>query len=227
MKAKNITLFIFLIVAVIELLSKIFGWDNIDNVQITVKPLLMPSLAAYFFFSVKQKNKLAFLIIIALLFSWTGDVMLMFEELKPIYFMMGLVSFLLAHIIYIYVFNKSSQDFKPKIFTYSTGFLLMMFGLLMLLLMWSGLGNLKVPVTVYTSVIMIMGVSALFRKADGASAVLIGAILFIASDSLLALNKFYQNFVAADFWVMLTYILAQYFIITGMISYFSAPVRKE
>lgn len=227
MKAKNITLFIFLIVAVIELLSKIFGWDSIGNVQITVKPLLMPSLAAYFFFSVKQKNKLAFLIIIALLFSWTGDVMLMFEELKPIYFMLGLVSFLLAHIIYIFVFNKSSQDFKPKIFTYSTGFLLMLFGMLMLLLMWSGLGNLKIPVTVYTSVIMIMGVSALFRKADGASLVLIGAILFIASDSLLALNKFYEDFVAADFWVMLTYILAQYFIITGMISYFSLPVRKE
>lgn len=227
MKAKNITLFIFLIVAVIELLSKIFGWDSIGNVQITVKPLLMPSLAAYFFFSVKQKNKLAFLIIIALLFSWTGDVMLMFEELKPIYFMLGLVSFLLAHIIYIFVFNKSSQDFKPKIFTYSTGFLLMLFGMLMLLLMWSGLGNLKIQVTVYTSVIMIMGVSALFRKADGASLVLIGAILFIASDSLLALNKFYEDFVAADFWVMLTYILAQYFIITGMISYFSAPVRKE
>lgn len=227
MKAKNITLFIFLIVAVIELLSKIFGWDSIGNVQITVKPLLMPSLAAYFFFSVKQKNKLAFLIIIALLFSWTGDVMLMFEELKPIYFMLGLVSFLLAHIIYIFVFNKSSHDFKPKIFTYSTGFLLMLFGMLMLLLMWSGLGNLKIPVTVYTSVIMIMGVSALFRKADGASLVLIGAILFIASDSLLALNKFYEDFVAADFWVMLTYILAQYFIISGMISYFSLPVRKE
>lgn len=227
MKAKNITLFIFLIVAVIELLSKIFGWDSIGNVQITVKPLLMPSLAAYFFFSVKQKNKLAFLIIIALLFSWTGDVMLMFEELKPIYFMLGLVSFLLAHIIYIFVFNKSSQDFKPKIFTYSTGFLLMLFGMLMLLLMWSGLGNLKIPVTVYTSVIMIMGVSALFRKADGASLVLIGAILFIASDSLLALNKFYEDFVAADFWVMLTYILAQYFIISGMISYFSLPDRKE
>jgi uncharacterized membrane protein YhhN len=220
-------LFIFLIVAVIELFSKIFSWDSIGTVQLTVKPLLMPSLAAYFFFSVKQKNKLAFFIIIALLFSWMGDVMLMFEELKPIYFMLGLVSFLLAHIIYIFVFNKSSQDFKPKIFTYSTGFLLMLFGVLMLLLMWSGLGNLKIPVTVYTSVIMIMGVSALFRKADGASTVLIGAILFIASDSLLALNKFYEDFVAADFWVMLTYILAQYFIITGMISYFSAAARTE
>ncbi len=227
MKAKKITLFIFLVVAVIELLSKIFGWESIGSVQITVKPLLMPSLAAYFLYSVKQKNKLAFLIVIALLFSWLGDVMLMFEEIKPVYFMLGLVSFLLAHIAYIFVFSKSSQDFKPKIFTYSTGFLLMLFGVLMLMLMWPGLGDLKIPVTVYTSVIMIMGISALFRKADGASLVLIGAILFISSDSLLALNKFYHGFEAADFWVMLTYILAQYFIVTGMISYFSAPARKE
>ena len=103
----------------------------------------------------------------------------------------------------------------------------MLFGVLMLMLMWTGLGDLKIPVTVYTSVIMIMGISALFRKADGANLVLIGAILFICSDSLLALNKFYHGFEAADFWVMLTYILAQYFIVSGMISYFSAPARKE
>ncbi len=227
MKTKKILLFIFLVVAVIELLSKIFGWESIGSVQITLKPLLMPSLAAYFLYSVRQKNKLAFLIIIALLFSWIGDVMLMFEEINTVYFMLGLVSFLLAHIAYIFVFNKSSQNFKPKIFTYSTGFLLILFGVLMLLLMWTGLGNLKLPVTVYTTVIMLMGISALFRKADGASLVLIGAILFISSDSLLALNKFYKGFEVADFWVMLTYILAQYFIVTGMISYFSAPTRKE
>jgi len=73
---------------------------------------------------------------------------------------------------------------------------------------------------------MVMGISALFRKANGASMVLIGAILFISSDSLLALNKFYQGFEGADFWVMLTYILAQYFIVTGMISYFSVPARR-
>lgn len=227
MKARNITLFIFLMVATIELLSRIFGWDSIGNVQITVKPLLMPSLAAYFLFSVKQKNKLAFLVIIALLFSWIGDVMLMFVELKSIYFILGLVAFLLAHITYILIFNKSSQDFKPKIFTYSTGFLLTLYGILLILLMWPGLGDLMIPVIIYTAIIMTMGITALFRKASGASLVLIGAMLFIASDSLLALNKFYQAFAAAGFWVMLTYILAQYFIVIGMISYFSPPVYKE
>jgi uncharacterized membrane protein YhhN len=227
MKAKNITLFIFLFVAVIELLSIIFGWDSIGTVHITVKPLLMPSLAAFFFFSVKPKNSLALFIIIALLFSWLGDIMLIFQELKPIYFMLGLVSFLLAHITYIVVFNKSSQSFKPKIFTYSTGFLLAIYGILLLLLMWPGLGDLKIPVIIYTIIIMTMGITALFRRANGASLVLIGAMLFIASDSLLALNKFYQAFAAAGFWVMLTYILAQYLIVIGMISYFSPPAHKE
>ena len=227
MKARNITLFIFLMVAAIELLSRIFGWDSIGDVQISVKPLLMPSLAAYFFFSVRQKSKLAFLVIIALLFSWIGDVMLMFVELKSIYFILGLVAFLLAHITYILIFNKSSQDFKPKIFTYSTGFLLALYGILLILLMWPGLGDLMIPVIIYTAIIMTMGITALFRKAGGASLVLIGAMLFIASDSLLALNKFYQAFATAGFWVMLTYILAQYFIVIGMISYFSPPVYKE
>jgi len=227
MKARNITLFIFLMVAAIELLSRIFGWDSIGDVQISVKPLLMPSLAAYFFFSVSQKSKLAFLVIIALLFSWIGDVMLMFVELKSIYFILGLVAFLLAHITYILIFNKSSQDFKPKIFTYSTGFLLALYGILLILLMWPGLGDLMIPVIIYTAIIMTMGITALFRKARGASLVLVGAMLFIASDSLLALNKFYQAFAAAGFWVMLTYILAQYFIVIGMISYFSPPVYKE
>ena len=224
MKAKNITLFIFLFVVILELLTQIFAWNSLHMV---VKPIIIPSLAAFFFFSVEQKNKLAFFVIIALLFSWLGDIMLLFQELKPIYFMLGLASFLLAHITYILIFSKSSKDFKPKIFTYSTGFLLGLYGVLLLLLMWPGLGDLMIPVTLYTVIIMTMGITALFRKANGASLVLIGAMLFVASDSLLALNKFYQPFVAAGFWVMLTYILAQYFIVTGMISYFSPPAYKE
>jgi len=224
MKTKNLALLIFLVVLVIELLTQIYDWDTVHMYS---KPMLMPSLAAYFFFSVEVKSKLAILVILALAFSWLGDIMLLFQAFKPLYFMLGLVSFLIAHVIYIVAFSKSSQGFKPKIFTYSTGFLLALYGLLLILLMWSGLGELKIPVMVYTTVIMLMGISALFRKADGASKVLIGAILFITSDSLLALNKFYQSFVAAGFWVMLSYLLAQYFIVTGMISYFSRAADKE
>ncbi|RLD22855.1 MAG: lysoplasmalogenase [Bacteroidetes bacterium] len=224
MKTRNVTLLIFIIVVATELFSQIFGWSTTHMI---VKPILMPSLAAYFFFSVEEKNKLAFLVVIALLLSWLGDVMLLIEDLNPMYFMLGLASFLLAHMTYVYIFTKSSEGFKPKMFTYATGFLLVMYGVLLLLLMWTGLGDLMIPVIIYTAVIMTMGVTALFRKANGASLVLIGAMLFIASDSLLALNKFYQPFESAGFWVILTYILAQFLIVTGMISYFSPPAYKE
>ena len=224
MKTKNLTLSIFALVVTAELFSQIFGWSTIHMI---VKPILMPALAAYFFFSVEKKDKLAFLVIIALLLSWLGDVMLLFQDINPIYFMLGLVSFLLAHVTYILIFSKSSEGFKPKMFTYATGFLLVMYGGLLLLLMWTGLGDLMIPVIIYTSVIMIMGAMALFRKASGASVVLIGAMLFIASDSLLALNKFYQPFASAGFWVILTYILAQFLIVTGMINYFSPLAYKE
>lgn len=46
-----------------------------------------------------------------------------------------------------------------------------------------------------------------------------GALLFVASDSLLAFNKFYDPTAIsyAGFFIMLTYILGQYFIVNGTI----------
>ena len=217
MKSKNFTLIFFVVIAIVELISEIY---NLKTVIMVVKPLLMPSLAAHLFFSVKKKNKLTFFVIIALLFSWFGDVFLMFQEVNSQYFVFGLVSFLLAHVTYIYIFRKSSSGFEPRIITYSTGFTLLLFGVLILLLLWPGLGDMQIPVLVYTIVIICMGEVALFRKAEGASIVLIGAMLFIASDSMIAINKFYEPITAARFWIMATYILAQYFIVAGIINYF-------
>jgi len=218
MKPKNITLFLFVVVAAIELISEIY---NLKTLNIVVKPLLMPSLAAYFFFSVAKKNRLAFFVIIALMLSWFGDVFLMFQEINSQYFVFGLVSFLLAHVTYVIIFKKSSLGFKPSIITYSTGFSLILFGALLLFLLWAGLGEMQLPVSVYTIVIISMGITALFRKAEGASIVLIGAILFIASDSMIAINKFYEPISSARFWIMITYISAQYLITVGMINYFN------
>jgi uncharacterized membrane protein YhhN len=218
MKPKNITLFLFVVVAVIELITEIY---NLRTLNVVVKPLLMPSLAVHFFFSVSKKNKLAFFVIIALMLSWFGDVFLMFQNTNPNYFVFGLVSFLLAHVTYIIIFSKSSSGFKPSIITYSTGFSLTLFGVLLLFLLWTSLGDMKLPVLVYTIVIISMGMTTLFRKAEAASIVLVGAILFIASDSMIAVNKFYEPIISARFWIMITYISAQYLITIGMINYFN------
>jgi uncharacterized membrane protein YhhN len=47
--------------------------------------------------------------------------------------------------------------------------------------------------------------------------VLAGAVLFVISDSLIALNKFGFPFVFSGVAVMTTYIAAQYLIVTGVL----------
>ncbi len=222
MKPRMFTLFLFVAVAALELLGEIYGWRNL---VLSVKPLLMPTLAAHFFFAVGRKDKLAFYMVMALLLSWLGDVLLMFVELNPRYFLLGLLAFLLAHVMYMIIFRRSSQGFKPRLITYATGFSLFLFGLLLLLLLWPGLGGMKFPVVVYTVVIITMGFTALFRQAPGASYVLVGAMLFIGSDALIAVNKFSEPVTAARFWIMLTYITAQFLLVTGMITYFTTTKR--
>ena len=218
MKPKVISLLVFVLAMVVQLLAQVYDWSTISMAS---KPVLMPSLIAYFFFSVSVKDKMAYYVVLGLFCSWLGDVFLMFQNINSLYFILGLLSFLTAHILYTIIFRKTNKDFKPRPFTHATGFLMVIYGVLLLFLLWPGLGALKIPVILYTAIILAMAVSALFRKADGSSLVLIGAFLFVASDSLLALNKFSDPFFGASFWIMSTYILAQFLITTGMINYFA------
>ena len=61
--------------------------------------------------------------------------------------------------------------------------------------------------------------SLIFNKVNKKAAVyyLLGATAFVLSDSLLAVNKFYQPFAYAGIFIMLTYCAAQYFIVRGYI----------
>jgi uncharacterized membrane protein YhhN len=56
-----------------------------------------------------------------------------------------------------------------------------------------------------------------FLNAASRLSLISGAICFVISDSLLAINKFYTPFAGAGFFIMLTYCLAQYFILNGFI----------
>jgi len=81
------------------------------------------------------------------------------------------------------------------------------------------LGDMKLPVRIYGIVISFMFLLAmhmLFIKNKNAGIwMMIGALLFVVSDSVLAINKFYRPFEMAGIIIILTYILAQFFIIEG------------
>lgn len=146
--------------------------------------------------------------------------------------MLGLVSFLLAHVTYILAYRQHRYDSDEGLsgvqrFRFSFPFILAGSGLVTVL--YPHLGDLKVPVMIYALVIVLMVINALFRYGHTTMKsfwlVFVGAILFMISDSLLAFNKFVVPIDGAGFWTMLTYITAQYGIVQGVLLH-AVPRRK-
>ena len=93
--------------------------------------------------------------------------------------------------------------------------------IVMMLLLLPSLGDLKIPVFIYALTISIMLLFALkgflnWHKPANIH-ILIGAIIFVASDSILAFDKFYASIQYSSFLIMATYLTAQYLIVTGIL----------
>jgi uncharacterized membrane protein YhhN len=151
------------------------------------------------------------LLFVALLFSAAGGVALELEAGK--YFMFGLVFFLFAHVMYIVTFSRDLKVQKSRI---PAVVLLVIYGLIMAFVLRPSLGEMVLPVYFYLVVITTMGIFAALR-ASKSKLVLYGAISFIVSDSILAINKFLVPVLASDYLVMITYYLAQFLIVYGFV----------
>lgn len=214
----------WIIIFFIVLLTDIAGIETGNEIlQYIFKPLICPVLIGYFLFSVNGINtQLKKWIIAALFFSWGGDVLLIFQGQKNIFFLLGLTSFLLAHIFYI-VFL---QNIRLAEKTHSNILLLLIVVIYYaVLISWLSpyLGDMKLPVRIYGVVISLMLLLAMhmlfIKNKISGKWMMIGAVLFVISDSVLAVNKFYQPFSGASLIIMLAYGLAQLFIIEGAIKY--------
>jgi uncharacterized membrane protein YhhN len=147
-------------------------------------------------------------ILLGLIFSLAGDVFLMLPGDK---FLPGLVSFLLAHLAYIFAFSQGGS------FRLSVALLpFVLYGGLIFWFLYPGLGKLKAPVALYIGVILVMAWQAwAFFYAVGtpqAAHAFWGALLFVLSDSLLAVNRFRQKLPLAKLWILGTYFTAQWLI---------------
>jgi uncharacterized membrane protein YhhN len=145
-----------------------------------------------------------------LVFSLVGDIFLMLPSDR---FINGLVSFLLAHLFYIAAFTFAGAP-RTINFLYAIPFLV--YGAVMLRILLPGLGSMKAPVMIYMLVILLMAWQALNRWAatgeQGSALAFAGAMLFVASDSLLAVNRFRKAIGGAQLYIMSTYFMAQWLI---------------
>ncbi|MCF8381105.1 MAG: lysoplasmalogenase [Bacteroidales bacterium] len=218
---------LFFAIGILFIFMEMFGSPTFFYLALGVKALIMPTLMIYYHTEVRGRYTVYHrLMMIGFFFSWLGDVLLQFSnsgmELffkAETFFLFGLAAFLFTQIFYTIAFNIPKG--KNKIFTtriYQL-ILILIYGFLLLWLLYNKLGDYKIPVIVYAIVIHLMLASALNRhgKVNGVSYMLvaIGAILFIASDSMIAINRFLEKFDFARILIMSTYILAQYLISIG------------
>jgi uncharacterized membrane protein YhhN len=212
-------LILFFVFALLQIAAQIFSQPILGFVS---KPMLVIFLVAYYSRSAPSINGR---FLFALMFCWLGDVFLLFEQVNWIFFMAGLGSFLLAQLILIFtyrIFVSSKDNFKgTQRVRLSFPFLLAGSGLVVIL--YPRLGELKIPVIVYALVLTLMVLQAIFRlgRTNPKSFWLVfsGAAFFMLSDSLLAINKFYQPIFLAGMWIMSTYIAAIYLIVEGVIAH--------
>ncbi len=158
------------------------------------------------------------LVLLGLVLSLAGDVALLWPKEG---FLPGLIAFLLAHLAYIAAFCTRSRFFARwspfVVYAIVAGAVLMH--------LWPGVPPaLRVPVLLYVLCLASMAAQAavVWRAARGtademlARSAAIGGALFVASDALLATNKFAGPLPLAPLWVLSTYWAAQFFIVGSL-----------
>jgi uncharacterized membrane protein YhhN len=202
------------------------------------KPLMMIVLSSWFFFNSRRVgDRFTLLIQAGLFFSLIGDVALMFQHLDQFNFLIGLAAFFIAQLCYTIAFVHNIADVGgggnfvvSGILTVLLGAYGFFFASRLLPYVEEGI---SVPLLVYAVTITAMGIAASFRFARtflrSFLMVLVGALFFIASDSLLATNRFMRPLDHAGWSIILTYAIAQYLIAAGCLAHVLDPeeIRRK
>lgn len=147
-------------------------------------------------------------VLLALALSLLGDVFLMFGDgarTSDRAFIAGLASFLLAHIAFVIAFVQGLQ--APDLPSWLAVIVFLAAGYLFVMLPRAG--AMKLPVLLYTLVLAAMVFASAARHEsigdDASLRALLGALLFMVSDSLLGWRRFGSRFRYAQALILSTY----------------------
>lgn len=226
-RLKNFTvfLFVFVVVFLAELTAEYF-FEVYPGFYFVVKPLVMSILLLYYLYITRAKGGLYdLMMIMALLFSLTGDILLMFSGMD--WFIAGIGAFLIAQLCYISVFGMNTAPRQTRRVLVRKPWLVIpviLYGSVLTAIIFPNLGTLTIPVSIYSTVLVIMVLAAInrwkFTSVNSFMLVLPGAILFLLSDSMIAYSRFGDTTLPSlfvRFWIMGTYMAAQFLIVWGIL----------
>lgn len=174
-----------------------------------ITPIMILIIYTY----LQPSRKLNFVFMLGLLFSILGDFIL--EYFTNQAFVFGLASFFIAHCFYIFCLGRWNSHLFLKFNRKNLySILVVAYGSMVIMLIVSQLGDLLIPVLAYMLILFTMTISTLFSYQSN-KWLMLGGVSFMISDSLIGLNKFYLAFDYSNLLIMLSYFLAQYFLVKG------------
>lgn len=171
------------------------------------KPFLMIALLIAVLLSLRARIwSLLIFSALGIVFSFLGDVLL--QSPGDIGFLLGLGGFLFAHLAYLLLFTRALRT--RAIPWYAWGYAV--WWVVLVIYVAPYVGSLLIPVAFYG---LVLGASSFFALGAGRFAA-IGALLFLVSDTILALKLFVPGytFYPIDFIIMILYVTGQ-----GLIAY--------
>lgn len=193
--------------------------DFTYNFSSFLKSVPLLSLIVLVFRHTNKSNRL--LLILGLLFGMTGDVLL--DMNRETNFMFALIVYLIGHLLYISVFHRRIKYNKKHIIP---TILVLIATIIIGYFLRNIPQKLLIPVIVYLVVIALMVVSS-FMVNYGNWLIWSGAIIFMISDTIIAVNKFLIPIPKSTFFNIGLYYLAQIFLISGLIICLNIKFQSE
>lgn len=198
-------------------LSQLFSFNY--NFSSVLKSIPLLSLIFLVFRHLKESNRV--LLIAGLLLGMTGDILL--DINRETNFMFALIVYLLGHLLYIAVFHKRIQYNK----TYLIPVIVVLISTMVIGYFLRNIpNNLLIPVIIYLVVIALMVVSS-FMINNGNWLIWSGALIFMISDTVIAVNKFLIPIPKSTFFNIGLYYLGQIFLITGLLICLNLKFKPE
>ncbi|NBE54894.1 lysoplasmalogenase [Streptomyces boluensis] len=188
--------------------------------HLVFKPLLMPLLAGYAVLAWRaggdgsaagRRAGVPGLLLAALIFGWGGDTLLLFDA--ELAFLGGMASFAFGHVCYLTLFARYGTA-RAHTVPLGIGYAVALAGTVALL--WPDLpADLRIPVAGYSLLLTAMA----FRSVRLGLAAGVGGALFLLSDTLIATGVAeWPQLPRPDFWIMLTYAVAQFLLTRGALT---------
>lgn len=200
-------IYIYILLCIIHLSCIICG-NNFYRFK--TKILLMPLLSAFYIFNT---NNFSHTFLFAILFCWLGDIVIAFSVKS------GMLMFGIGHILYSIYILRDIENFNVALGAV-IGFSLLVLVISLYKKLYRYLPeDINKYTFIYVLVLSSMTFSCIYRFFDvytlSTAYLMFGGILFLISDTTLSYQMFKKETKVGGFFVMLTYILAQTFLVFG------------